>query len=426
MTSSHGAAAGAHLEVSHGDLMAELLLESASWVHRRVESLRMDANGGTRLLASLDMTLPEPAIRRGSRVVVPLAVVQKGALRKVDTRDHSGAPMPVLDTADNGGLVVEMLGALGDSILPARVVGSPRFESVLRSLVFCDPASATSQVARFRGWLDANGVNPDHPDHELFSSMVAQFSSHFLFAVEMSADVVGERTVVKYSYEDLLPELERRRHVPTWLERQVGNYAMGASYHFELEAPAGVGFRWLHLYESQPDGSGTVLRCRDAATSPRNPETVLHVACQPGHRLTRASIEAGLSPPLGGLVSVAFWGALLATFCVIFGGAYAFFPEAFLAKSGTISPVASLVLAGPALLLSWLSRAPEHVMVARVLWPVRRLLVQSSLVLFGLALVLAVPLVQPWNGWAWSAVAVLQLATLAQAVQIFVSVGRSE
>ena len=201
------------------------------------------------------------------------------------------------------------------------------------------------------------------------------------------------------------------------LEREVGNYAMAASYHFEVEAPGGIGFRWLNLYESQADGSDTQLKSTDEARSPSSPEVVLRVACRPGHRFTTAVVEAGLAPPAGGLVSVAVSGALIAGACVVLGAAYSVWPDKFVDGRGvTMSPVASLLLAGPALLLSWLSRAPEHRMVARVLWPVRSLLVQTSLSLFGLAFVLAVPLAAPWKGCAWLAVSVMQALTVAQAV----------
>ena len=151
------------MDVSSGELLAQLLLETR-WVHRRVESLRMDANGGTRLLASLDITLPDPGIPRGSdRVLIPFALVQKGALRKVDTFDHAGRPMPVLDTNDNGRLVVEMLVALGRSVLPERVTTSKRYEAALQDVVYCALDDAWKQVARFRGWLSAFGIDSDAP-----------------------------------------------------------------------------------------------------------------------------------------------------------------------------------------------------------------------------------------------------------------------
>jgi hypothetical protein len=401
-----------------GEVLAELLLQT-SWVHRRVESLRFDAGGGTRLVASLDMTLPEPAIERDERVVVPLAIMQKGALRKVDTRDFAGRAMPVLDTDDNGTLTLEMLLALGRNVLPHRVTTSPRFEARLRDVVFCTPAEAHHQVPTFRGWLMAFRIDPDAADYELFTSMVSQFSSHFLFAVEAPHDVAGVRTVIKYSYEDPVPVVPMGRRLPMKLGREVGNYAMASSYHFEMEAPAGIGFRWLRLLESQSDGTPAVRRAIDSARDNRSPETVLHVGSHPAHRLTRASVEASLAPPAAGPVSVALIGSLLAFACVVAAAIVKLSPETYLKAHATLTPVGSLLLAGPALLLSWLSRAPEHAMVARVLWPVRALLVQSSLSLFGLAFIVAVPLQHEWTTWSLLvAVTLIQAHTAARAIQL--------
>lgn len=406
-----------------GELLASLLLDTA-WVHRRVESLRMDANGGTRLMASLDVTLPLPGlVRNEERVILPLALVQKGALRRLDTSDHQGNPMPVLDTRDNGELVVEMLTAIGRSVLPALVTASPRYESVIRKIVFGAPAEHEVNVATFRGWLSAFGVDPDASDHDVFTSMVAQFSNHFLLAVEVSADVVGTRVIVKYSYEDRLPHLRWGTRVPMYMTREVRNYAMASSYHFEVEAPAGIGLRWLRIVESLADGSMARRKDEARAAATGNPEVILHVAGRPTHRFTTAVVEAALAPPLGGLVVVALMGVAITTLCVALGGVHALFPTEFVETGATRSPVASVLLAGPALLLSWLSRAPEHRMVARVLLPVRAILVQTSFVLFGLAFVLAVPLVAPWRGLAWMSLVALQLVTVGQALRLARDVG---
>lgn len=64
-------------------------------------------------------------------------------------------------------------------------------------------------------------------------------------------------------------------------------------------------------------------------------------------------------------------------------------------------------------------------MVARLHWPLRWVLVVSSFVLFGMALIVTVPLLAPWKNIAWAALAAVQFGAVVQAGRLYRSVVRS-
>jgi hypothetical protein len=64
-------------------------------------------------------------------------------------------------------------------------------------------------------------------------------------------------------------------------------------------------------------------------------------------------------------------------------------------------------------------------MVARLHWPLRLVLVVSSFVLFGMALIVTVPLLSPWNCLAWAMIAAAQAWTVVEAVSLYRSVVRT-
>lgn len=406
-----------------GQLVAQLLLDSRTWMHRRVESLRMDANGGTRLQVSVDFTLPDPPVHRSkARVLLPLGFVRKGALRKVDTRSASNQPLPILDSKENGELATEMLISLAKQVLPPATASSPDAREQLSNVVFCPPGAVDDTVSQFERWVADVGLIGDEETREVFTSLVEQLASTFLFAVEVDEELVGTRSIVKYSYEDELPDV-RRVSIPTVLQLDAPLFAMAASWHFEVQSPPGVGLRRLSVQEFDSDGS-MLTRWTDAASG-RDPATVAHVACRPEHRFTTAVAEVALAPQRRGLPFVMLLGAVLTGLLVGAGLLGRAFPTAVLSRGATTSSASSILLAGPALLLSWLSRAPEHVMVARLLWPLRRVLVISSFTLFGVAMLIAVPLTSPYRWAGWTLVAVVQAWAIVQAVRHYVSVVRS-
>lgn len=408
---------------STGEVLAGLMLASDTWMHRRVESLRMDANGSTRLHVSVDCTLPTAVIPRSrDRVLLPLGLVRKGALRTVDTRGSSGQPLAILDSDENGTLAVDMLLAIAAQALPPTVATSDGCREALETVVFCAPGDAQRAVAQFNAWLQSQpGVEPGSP-RDVFAGMTAQIASNFLFAVEVAADVVGTRSIVKYSYEDEIPEI-RKIHIPTTIARDVPQFGMAASWHFEVQAPPGLGVRDLRVQQYQADGTAT--GAWEDSSSGRDVDTVAHVACRPDHRFTTAKAEIVLTPQVRGLPRAALWGAVLTLVLVALALVARRYPGVFVGvRPGGSSP-ASILLAGPALLLSWLSRAPEHVMVARLHQPLRRVLVVSSFVLFGMALILTVPLLSPWKNIAWAAIAVAQLWAVYRAGRLYRSVVRT-
>lgn len=413
---------------SIGETLAGLMLRSETWMNRRVESLRMSTNGATTLHVSLDYTLPTATIGRSpNRVLLPLGFVRKGALRRVSTRGASGEPLPILDSNENGALSLQMLLFLAAQVMPPQAASSAACHDALHRIVFCNPDSADKPneadkaVSEFHDWLVKDSEAKEGRERDAFESITSQLARNFLFAVEVETANVGVRSIAKYSYEDDLPDI-RKINIPTTIGREAPQFGIAASWHFEVEAPPGIGIRRLLVQELNADG-GLGHDWEDRANG-RDPLTVAHVACRPDTRFSTAKAEIVLAPQRRGLPRAALWGALLTSLLLVLAMTVHAFPGVFVPPGSAGSSSSPILLAGAALLLSWLSRAPEHVLVARLQWPLRRILVLSSFVLFGMALIFTVPLLRPWSCIAWAVIAAVQAWSLFEAVSLYRSVTR--
>lgn len=133
-----------------------LLSDTRSWVHRRIDSVRLSSEGATRRHVSLDVTIPvQGAIyaSNGERLIVPVSWMPKGPATRLDaTRDGSG--LVVLGKNEHTELIVRMLtSALRGLPLTRRVeVGDEDvFKRVLNA---ADSKSATESLAKFSELLE--------------------------------------------------------------------------------------------------------------------------------------------------------------------------------------------------------------------------------------------------------------------------------
>jgi len=333
----------------------------------------------------------------------------------------------VLTTAENGPFAKAMLVDLAGRLVPGWTLTEPD-EDLLGRVVYCSPQGASGahpgggppQQARevqaeVSAWLEFVRAQrgADLAVIELFEQIALQLTNHFLLIVEHDESVVGSRTVLKYSYDEAPPEPLTRR-VPASLKLEPTDFGFSESWHFEVEAPEGLVLKRLELTEY--DLNGDVLAAgRDEGASS---ETVGHLAHRPAHRLTSAVVTIDLAPDAPGVPRFALFGVLLTTVAVWVALVARAFPGLLVAPTTVApSPAASILLAGPALLLSWISRAPEHTMVARLLRRTRRTMMVSALVLLVMAALTAVPVVR-WVGCvAWLLVGIAQTWVAFDVVQ---------
>jgi hypothetical protein len=382
----------------------------------------MDPSGATTRLVSIDFTVDASLAVAGSagRILVPLAVVTKGAVKNLSTKGPAGEALPVLETSRNGELATAALVAMARRVLPVGMAANeltPRIEKI----VFGEAPDSEQAATDLASWLEANGCERADPTVDALVAIASTFATHFLFVVELDAARVGTRTVVKYSHEDAVPSFPRRPRLATRLQWSVPQFGMAASWHFQVGALPGVRIADLVVQEVGPGGEA-MLEWEDS-TEPGFRMNVAHVACRPTHRFTTATAVAVLRPSRSGLVTAAVIGACAVGLAIIAVLLSHCFPGLLVSRGIHLpSSSVSVVLAGPALLLSWLGRSSEHSLVGVALSAVRAVVVASATVLFGMALLAALPLTSGTVRVVWIVLILIQLAALFGTLAVLRSV----
>ncbi|MDP9890572.1 hypothetical protein [Pseudarthrobacter enclensis] len=200
-------------DVSRGGPLAMLLLGSAKWVHRRVDSLTLGQSGTTRRSVSFDVSVPTdlrvPLTDAQVQVLVPLALVEKGALRRVTAKDPSGHPLPILGAHDNSRLSAEMLLFMLDTTPGGLAEGhDAKLFALLQQVVAFQPGTGSvEERTRLEAGIAAAAQAKGYPADvsELIGEIAKGFLDHFLLVAVLDSDLVGQRVVLKFSYDRDLP-----------------------------------------------------------------------------------------------------------------------------------------------------------------------------------------------------------------------------
>jgi hypothetical protein len=403
--------ASASKELAAGERLSRLLVASPTWVNRRVDSLRLDADGSTRRFVSVDMTLPEEwAIDGGEEtVLVPLGILEKGTKQRLDA-SHEGKAISVLNTFANAEQVAMMLV----SSLP-RTFDLTRSELTSAQKLFSKIAgSSTADKAAaekmYTTWRDEQLLRfpvgeDDQRDLDYLNGVVKQMLSAFILFVELDRKVVGRRTVVKYAFDQNEPSPKGSGTKRLVIEHPVPDLGFAASFHFEVEVPVGIMVESLTIMEDDDPKQVT-----EGLSAGR----IAHVNVSPGDVQSSGKVFVELLVPGQGIFSFTGVALLLLALLVVLADVVRGYEDVFLRSEPEIpSPAASILLIGPALLISWVSRLPEHPLVARMVQPLRHMLLVLSLCLVliaGLAAVKVQPAVWSVTWFAVNGLTVLLVA----------------
>lgn len=397
--------------VAVGETLNLLLTQSQDWVHRRVDALRLDVDGTTRRFVSVDLTLPKDRVIPGSKghVLIPLGVLEKGPKQRLNT-SLEGKPVPVLGRQEHAKLVAEMLEERLPSTLRAVWSRSSR-RALFLAIASCQADSIDETGDRYEVWRDdalGNKVLDEAALQQIedFDSLVGQMLTNFVFLVEVKEELVGQRLILKYALDQAAPNSRGSGTKRLVILQPVPDLGFAASHHMEVEVPAGLVVDSLTLAEigEAQDGSGDQF----AESFPEG--RVGHVNIEPSTPQAVGVLRAEISVARQGLFFFTQWTLISVVALVAFASLVRVFDQFFLKmEPDTIpSPAASILLVGPALLISWMSRLPEHLLVARMVGPLRGMLILSALALTivaGLAAVRLQPTV--WNGAWWVVVALV-------------------
>ena len=363
--------------------------------------------------------------------MVPLAFVAKGVVRNLDTEGPDGRSLPVLGRDENGEIAFAALAYQYEREL-GRI--TPDVCEELRRIVFCDPEDAIAAVVRL---FPTSAAETDEIEFGGVSGplidLAVDLARNFLLVVLVPPELVGTRTVVKFSFDwtslrspvgflwSLLASAGYRAQ-PFRLD--VGDPSWAASYHLEVRVQPPLVARSLRLPPADvgeaPAGSatGTDTLIHASAAYPYGPpsdrEAMLHVGVEP----TSIRLVA---------ILVSLFTAAVFQMALWLEGAR----DALLdAPDGAVA----ILLAVPAVGIALLVGVGESHLAASLLRPLRWITLGSAVLLVVASASLVGHLHEPWMGWLWSGAAWLStgVATfltcpvIARSCRDAVSASRSE
>lgn len=384
---------GSTTGTSDGDALRELVIGSKAWVHRKVQRYDYSTPGTVRVQATLDLTLQSLEVIHGSQqnALIPISLVTKGTLRSFDIRTAGNQPMAVLEAAQT----TEMVRAMMRSILTVANLKllAAADDTDEFSFIECMPNNADSSVQTFRDRIPLRDASPQNL--ELVMKVVKQLSRTRLLIVEVPKILIGQRTVVSYSYDLELVKGSGFRSDSSFTHQiEIEDPGFPASLHQEIVMPPELEICSLFLEFRQENRK--YLR---ATVSGGDPQRVAHIYTRDVPRFSKASLEFDVRPVASGLFNFTKYALAVVFLVTVFMVGVRFGPDdLFLQPEWISSTSAAVVLAGPAILLSWVARTPEHDIVAHALSQLRLI----NVLLAGSLFVTAVALSTAWQPIAWN------------------------
>lgn len=398
------------------------LIEDWSWVHRRVDQLRLTDETTLHRRVSVDFTLPSWAgapyrTQDGVPVhYVPLTLLSKRELTHFDLRDETGRTLPLLSSRRNRQLTTAVLVAGARAALAGEFRGRPKEvpQDLLEDIwdvAHSNPADATERIRRL---LHRSTHVPD--DSRLWRHLLAARPSFTRLAYDLARNVVivvplpvrpAERRIVKYAYDhhvrlprtrpgsalrrlgarhgraaqagagefERLPKLRLRRWVaraaayaPKSVVVGVPAVAQARSYHAELASPDGMQITRLKLFSYRPTDKDTVARNQEVRTLQRS-----HVYVSGIPRGVSGILVANLRPYRGSILRT---GAIVSLFTALVIAAAAASRADLQREAGA---AVALLLFVPGGLSAYVARPRDDLFASSALFGVRLLALAPGL-----------------------------------------------
>ncbi len=378
-----------------GDVLRSLFLASPRWVHRRVQTISNVEAGSLKLQCSLDVTPPAKATIPSSKgcIIIPIAVMRKETMVGWWVEDSSGHPLSVINRNRSSELVLDML------ISALKVIGlEPPRDAVEFSKLFSyidnGDVSAHGTCTDLLEYFFKDGAaggtaelnEKEHARRELVRELAMLLQQYWIVLVEVPVECAGRRIIIRYGY-DLPAKIRPPRH---WRNNNgfsidIDDAGFSMSLHHEVHvAPEAELFDTSLRYRSVSGEMSRVFDKNKVRQSKAHIQTNSYLP-----RFGRATLEFRVRPFRGGIRSF----TLLATGAVMLSALITgLIPldlnGVFLQESWRETTSAAVILVLPALLLSWMARAPEPLMVEGTLIRLRliNLLLAASILFVATAL----------------------------------------
>lgn len=293
---------------------------------------------------------------------MPLTLLLKERLMRLDVQDQTGASLPVWGREDNG--------ALAQSALESGLAAAQNVEvtdgqkGLIRSIVHApDQHSVKNEIDDLFSGL-APTMSEGAADQLFYlRALTESLADNFLFVVEMPEDVLGRRSLVKMNYDGALTG----RAIPDITGRYVATvtgtgWPGAASWHLEVHAPDGLVVEKLRYEAWDPDG----LELLDSGSS-KNTGPTAHVSGDSLSSEAQSEARVELAPDSKGLVNQTLTAAVFSWVVLMIMTLNAKALGEVIAEADRASALAGVTLAIPAVVVAWMARGPEHDLVSRLL-----------------------------------------------------------
>ena len=389
--------------MDYGEVLLDIFFNSRDWVHRKVHVVDHLTPGRLQAKVSLDLSVPENnqlPLANDSSPVLPVATLRKGILRSWWIRENSVGPLMVLNRLESTDLVRDMFKSL-----------------MLRVGV---PTSANDSLDTMLSFIDNSASAPKSALDDLFEelkcyeatidatllTLVRNFAdilaSSWLVFIEVPKSWPGKRLLVEYGYDDFPDNLPAPVFWKDndYYEHNLTDHGFARSQHYEIHVPAELVITEIAL-QVQIERH----RFRRVSINSRRGSCVARL---PGRgledinpRFSHAGLYYRLKPAGRGIRSFTQVAAS-AILCLVLLSMWIRFGDLrlFLKPDWYESTSVSVILAAPALLLSWVARIPEAAVVGRALLRLRWI----NIILAATALTMAAALSTRWSADAWSTI----------------------
>lgn len=401
-----------HLRSVGRDLQS-MLFESPKWVHRRVQVIDSTQAGRLRLENSLDLTPPSHTKIDGSKgmAIIPISVIPKQVLSAWWITDATGKPLSVISRRQISPLVRKMLIS---TLVTVGIVGASELSGSEEFLEFVDNSEALAPISPQTLFDQYSALSKKKAEYEVVRDFVNLLSTCWVVLVETPEESLDRRSIIKYGY-DLTP---RQKKVSLWGDNasfsiDIDDPGFSESLHHEVHvAPKLVTLQSSLEHQVAHKGKTRIIAKHE------QPGTIAHIQnVEYIPRFGTAALEFQCLPQHGGIKGFTGWDLGLTGVLLVFSMVIWFGPlDFFFLPHWRASTSATVILAVPALLFSWLARTPEAPLVALTLLRLRIINLFLALTFLGMASALSIF----WSPFWWKAIWALSYLAYVCALTLWI------
>jgi hypothetical protein len=353
-------------EKQAAEVVLSWVVESNTWVHRRVEKVACKDLATIERRVSLDLTIPDSAVRMEGLLWLQIGLLEKKSTNRFSVRSSDGVALPLM-SADQAGLF--SAAAIVDTARVAGIRTIPVDDLVLsciRSPQNREGAAACDRVIA----AIAAGAGRDNQKERLTKLIREAHENYPLLIAVNQSHRSGDRLLVKYEHASPLDLrwtglVGRVRQWLAWdtTEIQIETPGIGTarSFHFEFEAPDEVSVSIVALAFIDEKG-------RRKLTRGRRSTTLAHVHTRDAQRENRRAVAVvSLSPELHHWHTLAISAAAVTSISLVAAAAYALGGQALQTPVAQADAFVALLIAGPSIVLSGFLRPSSSELASRLL-----------------------------------------------------------